>query len=77
MPCRVGITTNPEERKAYWNRNVHGLSNWRIIGTHKTKKAAQAQESNYAIKHGCHAHPGGEDVPGPWYVYKFDYTRKK
>ena len=77
MPCRVGITTNPTERKAYWERQVIGLSNWRILGTYPSKQEAQAHETRYAASSGCQAHAGGPDASGTWSVYRFDYVRKK
>lgn len=77
MPCRVGISTNPEARRADWERRVVGLRNWRIIGTHYTRIEAQAQEDDYANRHGCISHGGGRDARGPWHVYRFDYIRKR
>lgn len=37
MPCRVGITTRPEERRAEWERLVIGMSNWRILGQYQSR----------------------------------------
>ena len=75
MPCRVGITTNPQLRRSQWESKVYGLTNWRIIGTHNNRADAQAQESRYAARYGCLSSPGGKNARGPWYVYRFDYTR--
>lgn len=77
MPCRVGITTRPDTRRTEWEAKVVGLSGWRIIGTHRSRAAAQEQESSYATRNGCQAHGGGRDANGPWSVYRFDYTRTK
>lgn len=78
MPCRVGMTTNPESRKKYWESQVVGLSNWKILATARSKTKAQELEIQYAQKYGCNYHPGGD---GPekatWYVYYFKYTRTK
>jgi hypothetical protein len=63
MPCRVGITTNPEARKSQWASRCIGMTNWRILGTYRAETT------------GCHAHPGGNEAPGLWYVYRFDYVR--
>ena len=81
MPCRVGITRNPERRKAEWEREVVGLRNWReeFVGS---KSEAQTLEFIWQIRceqignHGqCHAHPGGGDPDAwGWYVYEFDYV---
>jgi len=77
MPCRVGITTDPDERKRQWENKVIGLRNWRIIGSHSSKAKAQEQETSYAERNNCKAHAGGPDKGGTWYVYRFDYTREK
>lgn len=79
MPCRVGMTTDPEERKAYWKSKVEGFKNWQILKTftNKEKEQAQKYETDYATKHGCEAAPGGPDAPGAWYVYRFDYTKTR
>ena len=77
MPCRVGITTKPNERKIVWERNVVGLTRWRILTYFRSKEKAQAYENEYAKKYGCQAHAGGPDTPGTWYVYRFDYIRDK
>ena len=75
MTCRVGITTDLEKRKAYWESQHRTLRNWKILsGPHRTKAAAQAREDEEAERLGCVAHPGGPDVPGAmWYVYYFRY----
>lgn len=75
MPCRVGITTDPETRRASWENQVVGLTNWRILGKYRSRAEAQQHESQYASKYGCRAHGGGADATPPWYVYRFDYTR--
>lgn len=78
MPCRVGITTDPDTRKAYWESRVVGLENWRILKRFSTKEVAQEYETEYAKRNGCQAHPGGaSDVYGTWSVYRFDYTRAR
>lgn len=77
MPCRVGITTDPEERKAYWRNRVVGFSNWRILKTFRSRRRAQQYERRYAEKHGCKAYAGGRETPGRWHVYRFNYTRER
>ena len=77
MPCRVGITTDPDTRRAYWQNQVTGFTNWRILKSFRHRAEAQEYETQYAEKYGCQAAPGGADAPGPWYVYRFDYTRKR
>ena len=77
MPCRVGITTDPDRRRAEWENEVVGLKNWRILQQFESRKEAQDYETSYAKRYNCHAHGGGRAAPGPWYVYRFDYTRMR
>lgn len=77
MPCRVGITTNPDERKTHWQSKVVGFKNWRIIGRYQSRQRAQDHENRYARQNGCKAHAGGSDAPGTWHVYRFDYSQLK
>ena len=77
MPSRVGMTTNPEERKAHWQANVHGFSNWRIVLRGLTYNQAHAKEMEYRGR-GYVGHQGGSPKTGNNYViYTFDYTREK
>ncbi len=74
MACRVGITTNPEERKKDWEKEYPGLKNWTIIARNLSYSDAQAKEDEYARKNGCISRPGGPDNgKNNWVVYKFDY----
>ena len=75
MPCRVGITTDPDARRVYWQNQVVGFTNWRILKSFRSKAEAQKYETQYAERYGCQAFPGGADAPGTWYVYRFDYMR--
>lgn len=77
MPCRVGITTEPDVRRAYWQNQVVGFTNWRILSRFRSKAEAQAYETRYARRYGCQASAGGADAPGTWCVYRFDYTRTR
>ena len=77
MPCRVGITTDRERRRADWERKVVGLSDWRILDSYRSRERAQEHEDRYALSKGCHASPGGADTGGMWYVYRFDYVRER
>lgn len=74
MACRVGITTNPERRKAEWEREYPNLTNWQILEIHATKSDAQAAENRLAKQLNCVAHPGGHGSDDDtWYVYYFEY----
>ena len=77
MPCRVGITTNPDARRAHWQGQVVGFRDWRILKTFTNRSKAQEYETQYAARYGCQASGGGADAPGTWYVYRFDYTRTR
>ena len=74
MPCRVGITTNPSERKRYWESQHSTLRNWRILARGLTKSAAQKLENEEASRLGCTASPGGAGSENAsWSVYYFQY----
>lgn len=84
MPCRVGITTNPEQRKRYWESRVIGFRNWQTHGYYLNKDDAQAKEdrlvqhcSVYERHRGaCHGRAGGgSPYEIGWTVYSFDYAR--
>ena len=84
MPCRIGITTNPEARRVYWQSQVVGLLNWQVLNTFRSKAAAKEYETGYALRNGCEAAPDDSQAPRTgreyetqydwWYVYHFDYT---
>ncbi|WP_424947548.1 hypothetical protein [Candidatus Spongiihabitans sp.] len=40
MACRIGMTTNPGERKRYWEGQHPTLRNWRILSRHRTRSVA-------------------------------------
>ena len=75
MACRVGITTNKNERRQHWEKKYpRTFRNWEIKKTCLSKSAAQSEETRLAQAHGCQAHPGGagsEDAT--WYVYYFEH----
>ena len=83
MPCKVGITTNPEGRRLYWENQAAGFADWQILEVFRSKAAAKEYETAYALRHGCEAPLGAPDSPiigrKPateykwWYVYHFDY----
>lgn len=74
MPCRVGMTTNLEERKQHWKGEYPNLSGWEVIKGGLSYSAALKLESEHAKAHGCVSYPGGEDNgKSNWSVYKFNY----
>jgi hypothetical protein len=64
MPCRVGITTDPDARRAYWQNQVVGFTNWRILKSFKRRAEAQEYETQYAARYECQAALGGADASG-------------
>lgn len=85
MPCRVGITTDPKQRKEYWKSRVDGFKNWRTHGHYEEKNDAQAKEDSlvqHCTAHGnrgaCYGHAGGGDPDEKgWTVYSFNYKRAR
>jgi hypothetical protein len=85
MPCRIGMTTNPEAGQAYWQNQAIGFTNWEILEIFRSKAAAKEYETYYALRHGCEASLGASGSPilgrEPatehewWYVYHFDYEK--
>ena len=76
MPCRIGITTNIDSRRNYWDARVQGMRNFQVISSHNSRSAAQAAENRKAASHGCISSPGGGgNQNARWHVYHFFYTR--
>lgn len=76
MACRIGITTDLNARKAYWESVHPTLKDWQVLAGPTTRSEAQALETQLAEEHGCVAHPGGndpDDGSNQWYVYGFNY----
>lgn len=75
MPCQVGMTTNPEERKKQWKSKYKSLTNWEILYKCSSKSDAQDKEIKVAKARRCDYGPGGS---GPdyatWYVYYFTHS---
>ncbi len=84
MPCKVGITTNPERRRLYWQERTTGFAKWEILEVFRSKAAAKEYETAYALRHKCEAVPSSSDTPSRgreptiegewWYVYHFEYA---
>lgn len=70
MGCRVGMSTDPEERIRYWKR-VEGHTSGRVISKGLTYREAQTKEEEAARSGGCVHAAGGEHKAGRvWSVYK-------
>lgn len=69
MACRVGSSTNPQERIDHWKR-AEGYTQSRILASGLTYEQAQKAERQEAAASGCTASGGGARVPGAvWSVY--------
>lgn len=74
MGCRIGITTDPAGRRAYWESQCQNLRNWQILERHATKTAAQNAENRLRAQYGCDgAAGGGGPEYGDWSVYYFQH----
>jgi hypothetical protein len=88
MPYRIGITTNPEERRVYWQNRTPGFSDWQILETFRSKAAAREYQTEFALRHRCEEAPLDVDFLGRekelvtehehwWYVYYFGYETEE
>ncbi len=77
MGCRIGMSTDPEERKRYWESQYEGFADWEILAEGLSKDAAQEKETELAAQRGCESSPGGEGPDEGWSVYYFTFTGKK
>ena len=74
MPCRIGMTTNPGERRRHWEGRHPTLRDWQILQRNLTYSQALREEERLAKQYGCHQAGGGQYVAGVNYViYRFDY----
>ena len=73
MAKRVGMTTDLQERRDYWENRHSSLSNWRVVSRGLTYEQAQKKEEYYETL-GYTRGAGGQYVPGDvWSVYTFEY----
>jgi len=74
MGCRVGMTTDPESRKAEWKKKYPNLYGWEILHRTRSKSHAQQLETQEATARGCdHGSGGGGPETGDWHVYYFRF----
>ncbi len=81
VPCRIGMTTNPERRKKEWTREYRkqgrNIISWNVLDTYESKSVAQAFETREAKNQNCEAHLGGRrPEKATWYVYKLEYSNQ-
>ena len=69
MACRVGMSTDPEERIVYWKSN-EGHTHGKTLASGLAYSEALKREASEAKKRGCAFHGGGGHKPGRvWSVY--------
>ncbi len=69
MACRVGMSTNPQERIAYW-KGTEGHTHSEILASDLTFDQAQVREKLEATARGCRQSAGGPRNSLPnWSVY--------
>ncbi|MDE0151701.1 MAG: hypothetical protein OXK80_04290 [Bdellovibrionales bacterium] len=78
ISCRIGITTDLENRKKTWQRIYEKegktIKNWTVLSKHYSKSSAQEAEKREAKLQNCKAHPGGRKSRKTiWYLYKIEH----
>lgn len=73
VPCRVGITTDTEACREYWEARVTGFRGWRIVSVHTSRPAAKDAEVEYARRFGCESQSGEGALVASWSLYRFTY----
>ena len=69
MACRVGMSTNPDERIRYW-KEQEGHTYSTILARRLTYDGALAREKQEAEDRGCRYSGGGQRISGRvWSVY--------
>ena len=69
MACRVGMSTNPQDRIGYWKKE-EGHTHGKTLDSKLTYDAALEREQHEARARGCRQSGGGPRVPGKvWSVY--------
>ena len=77
MPCQIGITTDPEERIAYWGKQVYNLRDWALLDTGLTYEQAIAAEAREVEQRKCaylkHGQRPFASYGQDWSVYYFQH----
>lgn len=69
MACRIGMSTDPQERIGYWKR-TEGHTHGRILHSNLTYDQALRMERSEAVNRGCRHSGGGQRISGNiWSVY--------
>lgn len=78
MKCRVGITTNPDKRKAYWEYVYKDLKYWFVLAGPLDSKdealdAVDRFGQNIQFDAETHIEEVSESTDVQWYVYLLTY----
>lgn len=77
MPCRVGITTDANASRDYWEPRVAGFRDWKVVSSHSTRAAAKDALTDYARRFDCEAvSSDGGPALARWVVYWFHYDHE-
>ena len=69
MACRVGMSTNPDERIKYW-KETEKCTDGYVVASELTYDEALTKEKELADLYGCRQSGGGPRVSGRvWSVY--------
>ena len=77
MPCRIGITENPYEKRKYWQHHVVGFAQWQILASFDSSSEAQAYMTQFAKLHGCQMSEDYDSTSDKLCIYHFEYTRTR
>ena len=77
MPCRIGITENPSEKRKYWKKQVVGFSDWQILASYESSSEAQAYMTKFATMHGCHMSEDYDSKSDKLCIYHFEYIKTR
>ena len=74
MIRRIGMTTNPKEKKRYWKSKYPKLRGWKILLTFFSELAAEYVGETPVATQGKEASLRRKRQQKIlWYVYKFEY----
>ncbi len=69
MGCRVGMSTNPEDRIQHW-KDEEGHTYGKVLASGLSYEGATKREKKEAEERNCYFHGGGNYVSGRvWSVY--------
>ena len=79
MPCKIGITRSPKERKSYVEMIYRTAKNWQILGIYEERSEAAAAQRRFTAQLGCQTVEQTEETEGehrqPWHVFFFTHGK--